>query len=455
MKIKFRLSLTGFLAAFILFGAPATFANPATITWSGTDCIAPTTPNCDWSDVNNWVGGVAPAAGDNIIFDNTSLTGDEAVADDIASSTVFGDLTFQGSSQYAFLVVPYNNISNEANSVLAINGNVTDGIVSGSNSTVSGIYGSFTNAAATPDYNINDSFQFGFGPIGQQLLGSPQPSIEQAATVNFGANTANFIGSSGAVDIVNYAAMTGSGDTDFTLSADGDFQQLTASPAYTGNLDIQSGTLLLSPYLSPATMPDIFSAAAMITVEDGAGLVFNDPSATDTTIAEPLTVGGTGTNNCSNSGNAANCGAVYGAIDPNSTLTFTGAVVLTSNTQFNTDGTLKFTGALSGAFTMAQPYVGTVVLAGSSNSTNTVNGTYSAPSTGGGSGNSGGGSGNTGGGSGTSSAKKVKAPGTPDTGFALSAAHASLSFIVTAICTISMLMIADLARPANRKNVRA
>ncbi len=40
--------------------------------WSGADASA-TTPNDNWSDPKNWVGGVAPVAGNSLYFP-TGLT---------------------------------------------------------------------------------------------------------------------------------------------------------------------------------------------------------------------------------------------------------------------------------------------------------------------------------------------------------------------------------------------
>lgn len=46
-------------------------AHAATITWSGADCPA---TNCNWSNVNNWTGGVVPGAADTAVIDNAAVS---------------------------------------------------------------------------------------------------------------------------------------------------------------------------------------------------------------------------------------------------------------------------------------------------------------------------------------------------------------------------------------------
>jgi len=74
MKIKTLTIVAAMLAAATFIGMPARAAAAAPIVWSGADCAgasAPATPNCKFSDANNWVGGAAPKDGDAVQFDST------------------------------------------------------------------------------------------------------------------------------------------------------------------------------------------------------------------------------------------------------------------------------------------------------------------------------------------------------------------------------------------------
>ena len=68
-----------------------TTITPPTITWSGTDVAT----SDNWSDANNWVGGVAPVAGDTVIFPigltGAALTSNNDIADTTFSSLMIAD----------------------------------------------------------------------------------------------------------------------------------------------------------------------------------------------------------------------------------------------------------------------------------------------------------------------------------------------------------------------------
>ena len=97
-KIKHLLFMVVFSAiSYVVIGSG--HASAATITWSGADCPA---TNCNWSNTNNWVGGVAPVSGDSVVINASSSTPDAAESTDmdIAGLTLAG-ITTSGYSNAA------------------------------------------------------------------------------------------------------------------------------------------------------------------------------------------------------------------------------------------------------------------------------------------------------------------------------------------------------------------
>lgn len=73
-----------------------------TKTWSNTDCSSGA--NCNWSDINNWIGGVVPGAGDDIVFDNSTLVPANSPTNDINGLAV-NSLSFINAGSGANTIV--------------------------------------------------------------------------------------------------------------------------------------------------------------------------------------------------------------------------------------------------------------------------------------------------------------------------------------------------------------
>ncbi|MBI3358313.1 MAG: autotransporter-associated beta strand repeat-containing protein [Nitrospirae bacterium] len=109
--------LFGTLLALMLLPS---YATAATKTWSVT------AGNANWATATNWVGGVAPVAGDDLVFPS-GITGSSPTNNDFGSGTSFKALTFQGGTY----TVTGNSltISNAAGiSVSSTSGTITIGV---------------------------------------------------------------------------------------------------------------------------------------------------------------------------------------------------------------------------------------------------------------------------------------------------------------------------------------
>jgi hypothetical protein len=260
-------------------------------------------------------------------------------------------LTFQGSGSTPYAI----GVSSGA---LTLSGNITD---TTSNSLGGGsIDGSVTLTGSSPTVSVGNNLSF---------IGSN--------TLTTGSNTVTFTGA-GTLD--NDIAISGSGTLDIDMSSGTFHQVVTASPGFTGQINLQAGTLEDHSNASPFT--DLFSAASDIAVSSGATLYFVDGNATGATITEPLTIGGDGVGDCTDVFNdvTEDCGAIEDGLQPGGTLTLAGAMTLTANAQLNSDDPsdiIAITGALSGDFT-AQNATATLVVNSSDNTSGTPNGTYAA-----------------------------------------------------------------------------
>ncbi|MEO8862990.1 MAG: hypothetical protein ABI354_01575 [Candidatus Saccharimonadales bacterium] len=164
-----------FVASFgALFFMAAPHAFAATRTWVGTDCPA---TNCNWSNVNNWSGGVAPVNGDSIVINSDTVTPAkfQATTDDIAALSVASITTsgYSNSSQG-----PYSMTINTTQS-LTITGNVTHTV---------------TATAAPSGWNIASFLALG-DAVHPIVLGgnvTTQNVALIASTITLGGNTLNY-----------------------------------------------------------------------------------------------------------------------------------------------------------------------------------------------------------------------------------------------------------------------
>ncbi|HWB38640.1 MAG TPA: hypothetical protein VG604_00150 [Candidatus Saccharimonadales bacterium] len=409
--LRFGASTLVSVISLLAFGAPAAFATPDTCTWTGAT-------DDKFSTATNWnnCSSAAPVTGDNLVFDNTSLSTTNLLDDISSGSVVFGDITFEGTGTSAFDITPDTGIS------LATSGNITDTTTNGVD-----IDMPVTFSGATPTVSTASFMQFG--------------DVSTPMTMATGANDITFsiTGSAAGAEIDNYEVFTGTGSITFDNTGDnGTFVQYAASPAYTGSVHVTGGVIDL--FATGTTSPDYFSGSAGITVDSGATVEFDNVTAATASVAEALTVAGVGSAQCTSLFTSAtvHCGAVLGNLASGSNLTLAGPITMTADTQFNDNDTITITGALAGTGFKATNAVGKLVVSASSNSSGTPNGTYNAT----GNLQGGGGSGNGSGGSGSGSSSTTSAPGTPDTGLGAIVGKPFGVLAITAAAAGSMLIAA-------------
>ncbi len=223
----------------VVVGVPPPVAG-ATRTWDGGSLVTQ-----NWTDPLNWVGDVAPVAGDAVVFDATSV---EPV-------TINASVTVQGVT----IAAGYSGvITQAAGSTLTVTGGVADfiqagGTFAGGNSaiavsdqfTLSG--GSFTSTTST--LTVNGAFTVS-GGIFAHNLGTVRFSTSNATIDVPGSLSLNnvaflsgtkTVAAGDTLDILGTLSLTGGAVATGTLAAQGD---VTVAAGFTATGS--SGTLLLN-----------------------------------------------------------------------------------------------------------------------------------------------------------------------------------------------------------------
>ncbi len=323
-----------FLAALLLSVAGIMSLNvaqvfAATCTWTGAS-------NDNFNTAGNWsgCGGGVPQTGDNITFDVTSLSAYKTLNNDITSLSV-ATITYTGTNA--------NGYSFE------ITGNaltITGGVVA--------------NAPVSLKVPLT---------LGASQTWSGTSSVDVGTFIapkNISLGSSNLTVTA-ALGVFANSVISGSGN----LIANGDLILSQSSPSRTGTTTIgASGSVSMDK-------ADSLGTSGAITVASGGTL--NLCGLNGATVSNPISVGGSGDGFGAIVAVPA-CG-MGGAGDTTvAKAILSGAVTLTANTVVSPANELKLTGALSGDYTITVKggSEGSLVLAGSSNTTKTPNGTYKA-----------------------------------------------------------------------------
>lgn len=256
-----------------------------TKTWSNTDCTGGS-PNCNWSDINNWVGGIVPVSGDDIIFDNSTL-------------------------------IPANNPSNDING-LAVNSLTFINAGSGANTIILGggfLGGDLTvntsvsqSASATTNDLIKGTLILGgnvtFTGNGNNLTIGSSSAGQPNDILNLNAHTANFVnvvipGSSPTVTVNDII----SGNGVVTYNGSNTKFLLKGLNTYSGTTNV----IASSTWVGGDVIGQHPFGSSSIIVSSSAGIKFDYP--TNVTVSNNISLtGGSATSSLPISINFANSG---------------------------------------------------------------------------------------------------------------------------------------------------
>lgn len=282
--------LTGIFSAMLVgvVGAHHTaYAAGANCTWTGAS-------NTFWSNAANWsgCGGQAPQDDDNLIFDTTPLTNssDGFLTNDMSSLQV-GSITFSGSNIYGYHIGG-NGIS------------LANGITSTAN-------------------NINSL------SVDITLTASQSVTASSGSLVNFGDTSLDMgaytltISGAGRTEI--WAAVVGTGTLKYSGTSHAFAFLHENSPNFSGTVLVQNSSRLIIN----AAQPTVLGTAAVV-ISDGGILQESFNTASSYTLSNAITLVGDG---------GGNNGAInlHDFTGGTSTLTFSGTITLTGNTQIDLD----------------------------------------------------------------------------------------------------------------------
>lgn len=336
-RIKLFLSaLLLSVSSLFVLAAPQAFA--AMRTWDGGG------GDNNLSTAANWSGDVAPSAGDDLVF--PANIADVDLTNDYTAATSFNSITFSGTATQ--------------NTAYSIDGN--------SMTLVAGITHSMTGSFST-----GVTIDMPLILNGTQTFDSGSSYIFINGTLNLGSSALT-VTTSGSMNIVGVISGTGS----ITKSGTGDVV-LRGVNLYSGTTTVSTGTLVIDNESALGT------AVGGTTVASGASLYIYKATG-DMTIAEPLTLSGSGSGAYSG---VVSLGVSYGmggggATPPFPLTTFSGAITLQSNTMLSAgarDG--KITGAITGNYTIGVlgSSLGSFEIASSANGSATPNQALEAPVT--------------------------------------------------------------------------
>ncbi len=218
-------------------------AAPYTCTWTGAG------GNSNFSTAGNWSGcnSAAPVAtdGDNLVFDNTSLTSNQTLTNDITNLTL-GSISFQGTNSntpvYGYTltgnaITVNSGINDSSNSETILNIDIT----LGGNATINDTTDDAALIIGDPTYTTNHVINlqaYNLTISGSAVTGTPCNSIQI------------------------FSSLSGSGT--LTDNSSVDITSIGNSINYTGAIVVSSGVLALTS--------DSLGSSSSITVDQGATL---------------------------------------------------------------------------------------------------------------------------------------------------------------------------------------
>ena len=276
----------------INFGTALATANNCTWTGATNDNFNTST---NWSNCNS----TAPQTGDNLIFDNTSLSSVATLNNDITSLSV-GSIDFTGNnSTYSFELT---------GNAMTVNSGISDN----------------TTSFGSPEISLNVT------------LGADQTFTSNNFLIFSGGNSISLGGhaltlagaSDGTMEMVGTISGAGSiiDNVADHVALDGD------NSTFTGNITINSGVLFV------AGPPSLGAGSGTTTVTTGAA-VYIDTNA-DTTVGENFNLSGNGLND-------GYTGTLNAGYSGNYTTTLTGNITLGSNIVYAGTDNAKLTGNLT------------------------------------------------------------------------------------------------------------
>lgn len=304
----------------------------ATITWDGGGV------DSNFSTAQNWVGDVVPSDGDVLTFDNSSLSSNTTLVNDLTSLSLAG-IDFTGSTSNPLFTLTGNPITLTGNITTTTTGMIEAAISLGANIAI--------NGSVTTSLSLNNN-------------ATPLALNGFTLTIN---NDIVYIGKP--ITGTNSASIVVSG----SLITFGE-----ANPGYNGTITINGGRLnVVNGSLGSATGPTVIQNEGELCYDFGS-------AGNEVNLAEPFNFqDGKRSGQYPVFSSMTGCsGGVPGAKAGN--LTLTGTITLAEDTIVDTEAKITITGTINGNYSISMPSdsVGQLILP--NGTVNTVDAGDSQPS---------------------------------------------------------------------------
>lgn len=342
---NFTIAFVMSIASLLVLAVPTAHAATSTLFWCATANGAFNSA-ANWNTNADCASGTSrvPTNGDVLGFDASKAASGGLVINNDISNLSLGGINFSGEGSG---IASYSINGND----LTITGDIIDTTLEGNILNLNLVLGAPISISGLITVGI----------------------VSEARTLNIGSHnlTLNTTADDCLLQTI-HSVISGTGAITKTGAAQ---TFLDGVNTYTGATTVSAGSIAISE------VTGFGAATAGTTVASGAFIALPVGLGEDATVAEPLTVGGTGIasegaikdlkNGCSGGGSPTEL----------PTITLSGAITLTANTTVSLAlHDLKITGALSGDYTIAvrQGSTGVLTIASSSNTSGTSNGNVEA-----------------------------------------------------------------------------
>ncbi len=250
-----------FMACLLLTMMPS-FAHAATKTWGGGGVTN------NWTDCANWVGGVCPNSGDDIVFNNTSVK--DSTIDSAATSTI-GNMsiasTYSGTITQQLSTLNVNSSFTQSGGTYSAAGktvNMSGNNFSSYSFTCSGTFSGLLNLSITNGGGSNGTVTVSSGCTVTTVatINSTLGSLSIDGTVNFGPTV-----SVNNLTINNSGTVTAS--TSATFNVYGSFSQAASATFNSGGITVNMSGNNTSSY--GFTCTGTFAGLLNLSITNGGG----------------------------------------------------------------------------------------------------------------------------------------------------------------------------------------
>jgi hypothetical protein len=313
--MKLKRFVAAFSSGILAFSSLLTLAVPSVVHAAAQTCTWTGATDNKFSTATNWsgCGSAAPTNGDNLVFNNTSLSAEADLNNDITNLST-GTVTFSGTQSFGFKI---------SGNAFTLAGNITNS--------------SAGQAMLDADVSLGADVAVSLTSTYAEVIFGDYNGTT-AHTLNTQGHNLSYSGTGAGCGLYNVSKLTGTGNVVVNLSSKKAVMFVNDSSTFTGGVTVDSGIFATGG----------LGSSTGITVNDGGSLGFMP--AQDATFNFPITLNGNGASanyatlmaagDFSGCGGGSNSGNVTlaGPVTLNSDVTYGGSENTVVTGTFNANG---------------------------------------------------------------------------------------------------------------------